>query len=68
MFGVEIGAGQSVDLFGMQAEAQPGASGYKQTFSKCGLYPRARFLDDTLSLTTEGPDQHACRIRIHARA
>src|SRR5258706_7988767 len=38
-FGMEIGPGGSVDLFGVQVEAQPGASGYKKTLSKCGVYP-----------------------------
>ena len=68
IFGIEIAPQQSVDLFGIQAEAQPGASGYKKTFSKCGVYPVARFLDDALSITTDGPGQHSCRVRVHARA
>jgi hypothetical protein len=67
-FGFEIGPGYSVDLFGVQVEAQPGASGYKKTFSRSGVYPNARFLDDSLSVTADGPNQHSCRIRIHARA
>src|SRR5437660_603200 len=67
-FGIEISPGGSVDLFGIQVEAQPGASGYKKTFSKCGVYPKARFLDDSLAMTADGPDQHSCRIRIHSRA
>jgi len=66
-FGIEIGAGSSADLFGVQVEAQAGASGYKKTFSKCGVYPDARFLDDSLAVTADGPDQHSCRIRIRAR-
>jgi hypothetical protein len=68
IFGIQIGAGLSADLFGIQAEAQPGASGYKKTFSRCGVYPQARFLDDALSMTADGPNQHSCRIRIHTRA
>jgi len=67
-FGIELAPGGSVELFGVQVEAQPGASGYKKTFSKCGVYPQARFLDDSLALTADGPDQYSCRIRIHARA
>jgi len=67
-FRIEISPGGSVDLFGIQVEAQPGASGYKKTFSKCGVYPAARFLDDSLAMTADGPDQHSCRIRIHSRA
>lgn len=66
-FRIEVAPGGSVDLFGVQVEAQPGASGYKKTFSKCGVYPKARFLDDSLAFTADGSDQHSCRIRIHAR-
>jgi hypothetical protein len=66
-FGIEVGSGHSVDLFGIQGEAQPSASGYKATLSRSGLYPSARFMDDDLSVTTVGPNQHSCRIRIHAR-
>jgi hypothetical protein len=66
-FGVEIGAGQAVELFGVQAEAQPGASGYKKTLSACGVYPAARFMSDELAFTADGPDQHSCRIGIRAR-
>ena len=51
-FGIEIGAGHSVDLFGIQAEAQAGASGYKTTLSQGGLYASARFMDDDLAVTT----------------
>src|SRR5262249_38744361 len=54
-FSIEISPGGSVDLFGIQVEAQPGASGYKKTFSKCGVYPKARFLDDSLAMTADGP-------------
>jgi hypothetical protein len=67
-FGIQVSPGHSVDMFGIQAEAQPAASGYKKTFSKCGVYPQARFLDDALAVTTDGPGQHSCRIRIRARA
>ncbi len=67
-FGIELPAQSTVDLFGIQAEAQPGASGYKKTLSKGGVYPAARFLDDALSITTDGPGQHSCRVRVHTRA
>ena len=66
-FGIEIAAGRSVDLYAIQVEAQPGASGYKKTFSNCGVYPAARFLDDALEVIAEGPNQHSCRVRIRAR-
>jgi hypothetical protein len=66
-FGIQIGAGGSADLYAIQVEAQAGASGYKRTTSNGGVYPSARFLDDALSITTNGPQQHACRIRIHSQ-
>jgi len=66
-FGVEIEAGKWVDLFGLQVEAQAGASGYKATLSRGGVYPQARFMDDDLSLTTDGPNQHSCKVRIRSR-
>jgi len=67
-FGIELGAGGSADLFGMQVEAQAGASGYKKTLSAGGVYPAARFLDDNLAVTADGPGQHSCKVRIHSRA
>lgn len=67
-FGVQISAGGSVELFGLQVEAQAGASGYKMTTERAGVYSAARFLDDALSITTDGPNQHSSKIRIHSQA
>jgi hypothetical protein len=67
-FGIQLPPGGTVDLFGLQAEAQPGASGYKQTLDSGGVYPNARFLDDTLTIQTDGPGQHSCQISIHTQA
>jgi hypothetical protein len=67
-FGIQLPPGGSADLFAIQVEAQIGASGYKKTLSACGVYPKARFLDDALSLQADGPSQHSCQIRIHTRA
>jgi hypothetical protein len=67
-FAVQLGAGHWVDLYGIQAEAQVGLSGYKATLSRCGVYPLARFMSDELSMTAEGPGQHSCRIGVRARA
>jgi hypothetical protein len=54
-FGVELGAGASVDLFGMQVEAQPGAGDYKMT-GRGGVYSRARFSSDRFTVTAQGTD------------
>jgi hypothetical protein len=66
-FGIEVGAGNWVDIYGVQVEAQPGASGYKKTLSRSGVYSRARFSNDSLSITADGPGRHSCRVRITAR-
>jgi hypothetical protein len=66
-FGLELGAGRSVEVFGLQVEAQPGASKYKKTTSRSGVYAEAFFQDDVLSVTTKGPGQHGCVVRIRAR-
>lgn len=65
-FGLDIPPGGAVDVFGAQVEAQIGASGYKPTTSRAGVYPNARFLDDALALTTLGPGRHGCVVRIRA--
>ena len=47
-FGAELAAGATVDLFGMQVEAQLAASDYKMTGINGGVYANARFAADTL--------------------
>jgi hypothetical protein len=56
MFGVELAIGASVDLFGMQVEAQLAASDYKLTTTQGGVYPNARFGADTFTVTAQGTD------------
>jgi hypothetical protein len=66
-FALQLPAGASVDLFGIQAEAQPSASGYKQSRARGGVYSNARFDEDTLRQTCDGPDQHGFNLRIVAK-
>jgi hypothetical protein len=56
VFGAELAAGSSVDLFGMQVEAQRGVSDYKKTDGSGGVYPQARFSQDELTVTARGTD------------
>ena len=63
-FGFEIPPGASVDVFGLQVEAQPGASKYKRTLARGGIYPKARFSSDVLARRTDGPGRHSAAIRI----
>jgi hypothetical protein len=62
--GVVIPAGCSVDLFGLQLEAQPSASTYKRTFSNGGIFDNAHFVDDVLGFTTTAPNRNNCTVRI----
>ena len=64
--GLGVPAGQSVDVFGLQLDAQPGASRYRQTFSNAGVYANARFATDTFGMTTSAPNRHSCALRIVA--
>ncbi len=63
-FGIALDPGATVDIFGVQAEAQIAASGYKRTAGTGGVYPNARFRDDTLTITTVGPGRHSCELDI----
>lgn len=63
-FGIALDPGCTVDVFGFQVEAQVSASSYKKTADKGGVYPKARFRDDALTVTTIGPNRHSCELDI----
>jgi hypothetical protein len=63
-FGVELAPGDSVDLFGMQVDAQPAASDYRKTGALAGLFTKARFASDELTVRARGTDVHDAVIRI----
>jgi hypothetical protein len=63
-FGVQVSAGGAINIFGMQVEAQLGASDYKQTGTIGGVYPNARFGADTITVTAQGTDVNDAVIRI----
>jgi hypothetical protein len=63
-FAVQLDAGGSVQLFGMQAEAQPGPSDYKQTGTSGSVYSQARFDTDQLTATAQGTDVYDAVIPI----
>ena len=63
-FGVTVAAGGSVELFGMQVEAQLGPSDYKLTGTTGGVYPGARFGADTITVTAQGTDVYDAVIQI----
>jgi hypothetical protein len=63
-FGVQLAAGGSVELFGVQAEAQLGPSDYKVTGAAGGVYPKARFGSDQITVTAQGTDVYDAVIQI----
>jgi hypothetical protein len=62
-FGVIVPGGAAVDVFGLQVEAQPGASAYKRSGAG-GVYVNARFAEDVLTVNTDGPGLNSARVRI----
>jgi len=64
VFGAELDAGATVDLFGMQVEAQPGTSDYKKTAGSGGVHATSRFAEDELTVTAKGTDVFDAVIRI----
>jgi len=67
VFSVVIGAGQTVQIFGPQLEAQPAASSYKQTSAATGIYPETYFASDELAMTCTGPGLFAFEIDLISR-
>jgi hypothetical protein len=63
-FGAELAAGATVDLFGMQVEAQLAASDYKMTGIGGGVYSNARFSSDSLTATAQSTDVYDATVRI----
>lgn len=63
-FGAELAAGATVDLFGMQVEAQLAASDYKMTGINGGVYANARLTADALTVTAESTDVYDLTVKI----
>jgi hypothetical protein len=62
-FGIEVAAGGVVEIYGIQAEAQPGASEYKRT-TRGGVYENAHLRDDRLAVTRTGVNRQSCTVNI----
>lgn len=62
-FGIQLAAGATAYVYGIQVEAQAGASEYKSSTTG-GVYTNARLATDELAVTTTGPGQHACTVNI----
>jgi hypothetical protein len=63
LFGLEVPAGGSLEVRGIQVEPQSGASVYKVA-TQGGVYEDARLSEDSLAVTTTGPNRHSCVVKI----
>jgi hypothetical protein len=66
-FGLEAPAGASVEVRGMQVEAQANASAARESTSG-GVYDGARLRDDSLEMVATGVNRNSCTVNIvHAK-
>ena len=63
-FRLELPAGARVSAFGAQVEPQLAAGHYKKTLDRAGVYSGTRFDSDSLTITTDTPNQHSCSVSL----
>ena len=63
-FGIHLAAGQTVEVWGMQVEAQPFPSAYKALTGPNGVYLRTSFASDELKTRVTGPGRTDCDIQL----
>lgn len=66
-FSIALAAGQTVDVWGLQVEAQPYPSAYKQTTAALGIYEETYFSDDELTITSTNVGFSSCDITLTSR-
>jgi hypothetical protein len=66
-FGITLAAGQQIEMFGPQVEAQPYPSAYKQTTTPRGIYQQTTFATDELNVVSTGKALSACQISLMSR-
>jgi hypothetical protein len=64
---IRLVAGQRIDVWGLQFEAQPYASQYKRSAAAGGIYPQTYFATDELTMTSTGMGLTACEITLVSR-
>jgi hypothetical protein len=62
-FAIEVGAGASVAVYGLQVEAQAAASGYRASTAG-GVYEDAHLGDDVLTITSTDVNRNSCKVKI----
>lgn len=66
-FSLVIPPGQTIDVWGMQVEAQPWPSVYKQTRAATGVYNETYFANDELTVTSTGQGFSRASIELISR-
>ena len=66
-FSLLLSAGQRVDVWGLQVEAQPFPSKYKRTAAPAGIYEQTYFSTDELEMTNTAPGLYSCELSLVAR-
>jgi hypothetical protein len=66
-FSIRLEPLQSLDVWGLQVEAQPAPSPYKVSAAATGIYPETRFIEPELTITSTGLGFSACRLRLRSR-
>jgi hypothetical protein len=66
-FSIASGAGQTVQIWGLQVEAQPYPSLYKQTSAALGIYEETWFGNDELTIASTSPGLSSCDIVLVSR-
>jgi hypothetical protein len=66
-FSITLSPGQTIDVFGLQVEAQPYPSAYKQTTAALGIYEETYFGEDELKITSTSPGLSSCEISLVSR-
>jgi hypothetical protein len=63
-FSIALPAGLTMDVWGLQVEAQPYPSAYKQTGAALGIYAQTYFDDDDLTITSTNVGLSSCEIAL----
>jgi len=66
-FSLAVGAGSSIRVFGLQAEAQPWPSPYRPTGAAAGILEETRFSGGDLAMVNTAPGLSACQVSLVSR-
>ena len=67
-FSIGVPSGASLDLFGLQVDAQPLPGKYVQSTSETGVFPEARFESNSVSVISTGPGQSSLKVSVMSKA